>query len=189
MPTSKHRPRKTRPVPAPPKSKQASDAGPVVVVRNQAHFEQAVIDSEVPVIVDFWATWCAPCRMMAPIFQQVATGWEGRVTFAKLDTVAVPAVAQALKITSIPTLLVFHKGEVIDARIGVTPAAALESVGPAKRRKLMSLARAYLATRRFRPGTPARIDVVAVTFPAGDLSDPQVTLVPDAVSGEDLRSG
>lgn len=105
-----------------------SKGGPVVQIRGAEHFEKVVLASELPVIVDFWAPWCVPCRMMAPIFEKAAEAWEGRVAFVKLNTEAVPSVAQRLEITSIPSLLVFHRGEVFDVRIGVTPASSLEAM-------------------------------------------------------------
>ena len=84
-----------------------------------------------------------------------------------------------------------HKGVVcvveVRARLGDDVREALESVDLRKRRKLVALARAYLAGRKFRPDTPVRFDVAAVTFPEGDLDRPRVTLVTDAISTDDLR--
>lgn len=107
---------------------QSPPPGPVLRIRNQRHFEEQVLGSPLPVVVDFWADWCGPCKLMAPIFEKSAAHWQGRVLFAKLNTEQVPAVAKALQITSIPTLLVFLDGEVVDVRIGATPASSLDAM-------------------------------------------------------------
>ncbi len=127
MPRSKGRREKPRPRPSAAKSTSAA-SGVFLNIRGKEHFEEAVLDSDLPVIVDFWAPWCVPCRMMAPVFEQVAGNWVGRVRFAKLDTEAVPSVAQAFHVASIPTLLVLYQGEVVDVNVGVTAATSLNSM-------------------------------------------------------------
>lgn len=106
----------------------AAPAGPVVNVRGVEQFEDEVLSSALPAIVDFWAPWCAPCRAMAPAFEEAARQWEGRVLFAKIDTDAIPRLGQAFQITSLPTLLVLHEGEVVDVRIGASPLATLDAM-------------------------------------------------------------
>lgn len=101
---------------------------PVLKVRNKQQFESQVLGSAVPVMVDFWADWCGPCLAMAPEFEKSAAKWRDQVLFAKLNTEQVPAVAKALQITSIPTLLVFLDGKVIDVRIGASPASAINAM-------------------------------------------------------------
>lgn len=84
-----------------------------------ANFDEKVVQSSEPVLVDFTATWCGPCRMMAPTVDALATEYHGRVKVGKLDIDQNPAVTEKYGISSIPALLVFKNGEVIDRAIGV----------------------------------------------------------------------
>jgi thioredoxin 1 len=89
-------------------------------------FEKDVLESTVPVIVDFWAEWCMPCRMIAPSLEALSTEMEGKVKIAKLDIEANPQTAGRYGIRSIPTLLVFKNGTVADQIIGAVPKAVIK---------------------------------------------------------------
>ena len=92
------------------------------------NFTDEVINSDVPVIVDFWATWCDPCRMIAPIIEELATSLYGKVKVGKVNVDEEEKLAVKYGIMSIPSLLVFKNGEVVDKVIGLTSRAELYSM-------------------------------------------------------------
>lgn len=93
-----------------------------------AQWRSDVLESEKPVVVDFWAPWCAPCRAMGPIIEEAARIHKDSVMFAKLNTQSNQQIARELNIRSIPTLIVFYHGEVFDVSIGLTPGPRLQKM-------------------------------------------------------------
>ena len=104
-------------------------ASPDVVTLEDGTFDNEVLKSDVPVLVDFWAVWCGPCKAVAPAVEQVAQEFKGKVKVAKLDIDHHQLVPQKYGIRSIPTLLVFKGGRVVDTIVGAVPKSKIvESV-------------------------------------------------------------
>jgi len=100
-------------------------AKPVVVT--DATFDQEVLKSDILTVVDFWATWCGPCRMIAPVVEELAAAYDGKVKFAKVDVDENQQHAGQYSIRSIPSLLFFKGGKVVDQVVGAVPKGTLET--------------------------------------------------------------
>jgi thioredoxin 1 len=103
-------------------------AGKNVAVVNDLNFDSEVVTSEVPVLVDFTATWCGPCRQIAPLVDQLADEFVGRAKVVKLDIDESPDTARRFQIRGVPTILVFKGGEVVGQQVGMAPKTRLSQL-------------------------------------------------------------
>ncbi len=92
-----------------------------------ATFEQEVIESSIPVLVDFWAPWCGPCRMVAPVVDEISEQYDGKIKVVKVNTDDNPSVATKYGIRSIPTLMIFKGGQRVDMVVGAVPKTTLST--------------------------------------------------------------
>ena len=97
-----------------------------IVNVDSENFQSQVLEAEVPVLVDFWATWCGPCRMVAPVLDQLADEWNGKVRVAKLDVDSAQQLAIQYQVSSIPTFILFKNGRVADRMMGAMPKPAFD---------------------------------------------------------------
>jgi thioredoxin len=112
----------------PAAKKLATDHPDHPVEVTDATFIEKVVDSELPVIVDFWAEWCGPCKMVAPIFAKLAKEFKGQVLIAKVDVDRNPMLAQQFRIHSIPTMMFVKQGKIVGQSVGAAPEGALRDV-------------------------------------------------------------
>jgi thioredoxin 1 len=103
-------------------------AGDKVIPVNDLNFASVVLKSDVPVLVDFSATWCQPCRAIAPLVDQLAGEYEGRVKVTTLDIDESPGTAQRFQIRGVPTLLMIKGGEVVGQQVGAVPKAKIQAL-------------------------------------------------------------
>ena len=96
-----------------------------IVALSTETFNQEVLHSDLPVLVDFWASWCGPCRMLSPIVDEIGTELEGKIKIGKVNVDEEPALAASYGVMSIPTLILFKEGNVAGSSVGVRPKAEL----------------------------------------------------------------
>jgi thioredoxin 1 len=102
-----------------------AEGSPVKQVSDN-EFENDILKSDKPAMVDFWAPWCGPCRIIAPIMEELAPQYDGKAVIAKINVDDNPETAQRFQVTSIPTLLMFKDGRVVDRAVGALPKAELQ---------------------------------------------------------------
>ena len=103
-------------------------AGKNIIEVQSAEFSEVVLNSDVPVLVDFWAAWCGPCRALIPIFEQLAVQFEGKAKFVKVNVDECPDIAGTYRIMNIPTMLLFKDGDIAEKLIGLRPAAFISDL-------------------------------------------------------------
>lgn len=98
------------------------------IVLTADNFEQEVLKSELPVLVDFWASWCGPCRMLAPVVAELAEDYSGKIKVGKVNVDEEPALANAYRVSSIPTIIFFKNGQAVRQSVGYCPKEELEAM-------------------------------------------------------------
>jgi thioredoxin 1 len=98
----------------------------IIEITNQ-NFEKEVLNSNIPVVVDFWAEWCGPCRMVSPIIDELAHDYEGKVKVGKINVDKENELAMKFKVMSIPTIIIFKDGKIVEKIVGAKPKAEFEN--------------------------------------------------------------
>lgn len=101
---------------------------PKAVEITEANFKELVLQSEKPVLLDFWASWCMPCKILGPIIDELAGDYEGKAIIGKVNTETARNLAAQFQIRSIPTVMVFHQGKLVERYAGVVPKPNLEEI-------------------------------------------------------------
>ncbi|HYG62396.1 MAG TPA: thioredoxin [Thermoanaerobaculia bacterium] len=112
---------------APTRNGEREMASEKIVTISEDNFENEVLKSDQPVLVDFWAEWCGPCRMVAPVLDQIADEMDGKVRIAKLNVDENQKIAYQFQVSSIPTFILFKNGQVADRTMGAMPKNAFQS--------------------------------------------------------------
>ena len=99
----------------------------MTLIINDNNFEEVVLKSDKPIMIDFWAEWCGPCRAIAPYVEQIAAEYDGKALVGKLDIEECPEITNRYGIRSIPTLLFFKDGKLVDKQVGMTSKSTLAS--------------------------------------------------------------
>ena len=100
----------------------------MIVEITSNNFEVEVTQSDLPVLVDFWASWCGPCKMLSPVVDELAGQYDGKVKFGKVNVDEQPGLAAAYGVQSIPTLILFKNGQAVNKSVGVVPKSSIEQM-------------------------------------------------------------
>lgn len=95
-------------------------------IKSKDEFDNEVLKSEVPVLVDFWAPWCGPCQMVSPVVEELAEDYSGKIKVCKMNVDEVPSIAQTYNVMSIPTIALFKGGKMVEQVIGALPKSSIE---------------------------------------------------------------